>query len=80
MVVIVNDVFSLIVVLEIMTLAFGYLALFKHTLYQDEKEAEHATAEEEKECAHCAADIFDHQPYKYRLLVDRIFALGYKCA
>jgi hydrogenase-4 component B len=32
-VVIVNDVFSLIVVLEIMTLAFGYLALFRHNLY-----------------------------------------------
>lgn len=33
MVVIVNDIFSLIVVLELMTLAFGYLALFKHNLY-----------------------------------------------
>ncbi len=33
MVVIVNDVFFLIAALEIMTLAFGYLALHKHSLY-----------------------------------------------
>jgi len=33
MVVVVNDVFSLIIVLEIMTLAFGQLALYKHNLY-----------------------------------------------
>src|SRR5439155_7016012 len=36
MVVIANDVFSLIGVLEIMTLSFGYLALYKHNLYLDE--------------------------------------------
>ncbi|MCA9923096.1 MAG: hypothetical protein KC421_12030, partial [Anaerolineales bacterium] len=35
MVVLVSDLFSLIVVLEIMTLSFGFLTLYKHTLYQD---------------------------------------------
>jgi hydrogenase-4 component B len=57
MVVVANDVFSLIVVLEIMTLAFGYLALFKHTLYQDEKEAAHAT-EEKKKNARIAPQVY----------------------
>ncbi len=39
MVVFANDLFSLIVALEIMTLAFGFLALYKHTLGLDEEEA-----------------------------------------
>lgn len=43
MVVLVSDIFSLIVALEIMTLSFGYLAMYKHLLYQNaphQKESE----------------------------------------
>jgi hydrogenase-4 component B len=36
MTVVVNDVFSLLAMLELMTLAFGYLVLYKHALYLDE--------------------------------------------
>ncbi|KAA3664984.1 MAG: hypothetical protein DWQ04_02965, partial [Chloroflexi bacterium] len=34
LVVLVNDIFSLIVTLELMTLSFGYLTMYKHILYQ----------------------------------------------
>lgn len=37
LVVVANDAFSLIIGLEIMTLAFGYLALYKHKLYLGDK-------------------------------------------
>src|SRR5258706_1113371 len=41
------DIFSLIIVLEIMTLAFGYLVLYKHTLFQDEA-PNHSSPEKQK--------------------------------
>jgi hydrogenase-4 component B len=57
MVVIANDVFSLIMALEVMTLAFAYLALFKHTLYQDDRAAQHAT-DEMKQNARLAPQVY----------------------
>lgn len=36
LVVLVNDIFFLLAVLEVMTLSFGFLALYKHTLYLDQ--------------------------------------------
>lgn len=37
LVVVVNDIASLLLSLEVMTLAFGYLVLYKHILYRDEQ-------------------------------------------
>lgn len=56
MVVIVNDLFSLIVALEIMTLAFGCLTLYKQELYQ-EPQPHQPEAEKRKE-ARLAPQIY----------------------
>jgi hydrogenase-4 component B len=48
MVVFTVDLFFLVVVLEIMTLAFGYLALYKHMLYQQEPDNPHITESQRK--------------------------------
>ncbi|MGB8645783.1 MAG: proton-conducting transporter membrane subunit [Anaerolineae bacterium] len=45
MVVLTNDVFTLSAMLEIMTLAFGYLSLFKHRLYQEPGQDNHEAEE-----------------------------------
>lgn len=56
MVVIVNDLFSLIVVLEIMTLAFACLALYKQNHYQDPQE--HEPSAEQRKDARLAPQIY----------------------
>ncbi len=49
MVVLVHDAFSLILVLEIMTLAFGYLVLYKHKFLIDEKEKQRSEEKQQSE-------------------------------
>lgn len=51
------DVFSVIVALEIMTLAFGYLAIYKHSLYQDE-ELDHPIDEIQQKNARLAPQVY----------------------
>lgn len=57
MVVVVNDLFSMIVVLEIMTLAFAWLALYKQDLYQQEP-PEHAPDPEKRKEANLAPQVY----------------------
>ena len=57
MVIIAHDVFSLILALEIMTLAFGYLVLYKHMLFQDE-ESIHPVTEEKLKDARIAPLVY----------------------
>ncbi len=51
------DILSLIIVLEIMTLAFGYLVLYKHTLYQDET-PNHPIGDEKQNNARLAPQVY----------------------
>ncbi|MCL5999012.1 MAG: hypothetical protein M1546_23570, partial [Chloroflexi bacterium] len=48
MVIIANDAFLLIAAMEIMTLAFGFLALYKHTAFQDKDAPPDENGEKEK--------------------------------
>jgi hydrogenase-4 component B len=48
MVMIAHDIFSLILTLEISSLALAYLALYKHTLYQDEENTDLVSDEKQK--------------------------------
>ena len=68
MVVVVNDLFSLIVVLEIMTLAFASLALYKHDFYQ-EPQRRAGTEPKTQGCAPRAAGLPDRQPYQHGFLL-----------
>lgn len=48
MVIIAYDIFSLLLSLEIMTLAFGYLTLYKHRLYLDEGDQHEVSAQRKR--------------------------------
>lgn len=49
MVIVAYDIFSVILALEIMTMAFGYLVLYKHTLFQDTENTHPVTKEKQKD-------------------------------
>lgn len=51
-----HDGVSLLISLELMTLSFGYLALYKHFLYQDNKE--HPVEEEKQRKAFIAPQVY----------------------
>ena len=57
LVVIVNDVFSLLVSLEVMTLAFAYLVLYKHNLYRD-GQTDHPVSDAKKKDARLGPQIY----------------------
>jgi len=56
LVLVAHDGISLIISLELMTLSFGYLALYKHFLYQDNKT--HPVGEEKKRKAFLAPQLY----------------------
>ena len=56
LVIMAQDGFSLLICLELMTLSFGYLALYKHFLYQDEPE--HAVDTDTRRKARLAPQVY----------------------
>jgi hydrogenase-4 component B len=77
MVVIAYDIFSLILTLEIMTLAFGYLVLYKHTLFQDE-ENPRVVSEEKLRNARLAPQVYmviSHTSTAFLLIAALILAI-----
>lgn len=77
LVVLVSNGFALLVALEMMTLAFGYLTLYKHTYYEIE---EHATAatEEQRKNARLAPQVYlivSHTSTAFLLVAVSLLAL-----
>ncbi len=80
MVTIAHDVFSLLLTLEIMTLAFGYLTLYKHTLYQDE-EKKHPVSLDKQKKARIAPMVYmatSHTSTAFLLIALLILAINAK--
>lgn len=77
MTVVAYDVFSLLLMLEIATLAFAYLALYKHIFYQDGEQAS-STNEEQHKNAQIAPQVYlaiSHTSTAFLLIALIILAL-----